>query len=81
MNKEFLSELKSLYNRIDKKSDLFWALKNQSELIHARGSKSTRSKMTEEKKQEEKQWEKDTDAQFGYGEITQGAFRSLLTKM
>jgi hypothetical protein len=37
--------------------------------------------MTEEKKQEEQQWEKETDAQFGYGEITLGAFRNLLTKL
>lgn len=81
MNKEFLSVLKQMYGQIDKNSNLLWSHKDGSQFIHSKGSKNTRSRLTDEKKEESTQWEKDTDAQFGYGEITKGALQHLLSKI
>ena len=74
MNKDFIQELKWVYGQIDKSSNLYWSHKDQTQLIHSsRGTKATRSRLTEEVKEEASKWEKETDAQFGYGEITKGA--------
>ena len=74
MNKDYLTELKLVYGQIDRESNLLWSHKDQTQLIHStRGSKNTRSRLTEEAKEEASKWEKRTDAQFGYGEITKGA--------
>ena len=45
MNKEFLKELKFVYNQIEKGSNLFWSLKDENELIRKKGS--TRSNITD----------------------------------
>lgn len=51
---------------------MFWTHRDDNELIRQVGNQRTlRSKITEEKKQETKKWLDETDAQFGYGEITQ----------
>jgi hypothetical protein len=81
VNKEFLGELKQVYLMIDKTSALLWSHRNQSEVIMNGRSKTTRSNVKEDQREEEQRWEKETDAQFGYGEITKGAFMNLLTVM
>jgi hypothetical protein len=73
--------LKTVYGEIDKSSNLYWSHKNESQLLNDRRNKNTRSRHSEEAKQEEGKWEKETDAQFGYGEITKGALKNLLTTL
>lgn len=75
-----MHELKVVYSQIDKGSNLYWSHKNATELIYTR-NKNTRSHITDEVKEEESKWEKETDAQFGYGEITKGALMNLISKM
>ena len=74
VNKEYQAELKQLYFKIDNASALLWSHRNQSEVIRNSRSNSTRSNVKESQREEEQRWEKETDAQFGYGEITKGAF-------
>ena len=81
INADFEQELKTVYAQIDKSSNLYWSHKNESQLLNDRRAKNTRSRQTEESKQEEGKWEKETDAQFGYGEITKGALKNLLTTL
>ena len=71
-NTRFQAELKKVYNSIDKDSDLFWTHRDDNELVRQVGNRRTlRSKISDERKQETKKWLDETDAQFGYGEITQ----------
>ena len=79
-NAEYKSTLKTVYAQIDKDSNLYWSHKDETQLIRGE-KKSTRSRLTEEAKEEAGRWEKNTDAQFGYGEITKGALMNLLTVM
>ena len=74
VNKEYQAELKQVYLMIDRDSALLWSHRNQSEVIMNSRSKTTRSNVNESQREEEQRWEKETDAQFGYGEITKGAF-------
>lgn len=66
---------------IDKRSELLWSHRNQSEVIRSDRGKITRSNVKENQREEDQRWEKETDAQFGYGEITKGAFMNLVTVM
>ena len=49
-----------------------WSHKNISELVHRGNKDKTRHAISKNKEdmEEEKNWEKNTKAQFGYGEIT-----------
>lgn len=76
MNNNFLTELKNVYNFIDKRTEIMWGHKNVSELVRGCKTRFGNNKCPEKQaeqlalKQEEEKWEKDTKAQFGYGEIT-----------
>ena len=75
----FKKESKRVYTEIDKLSNLFWSLKDEFELYrNIDKSRSTRSRVSDSDKAQSKEWQKDTDAQLGYGEITRGAFSNLL---
>ena len=65
-------ELKKVYNFIDKRTETMWSHKNISELVHRGNKDKTRHAISKNKEdmEEEKNWEKNTKAQFGYGEIT-----------
>ncbi|CDW80107.1 UNKNOWN [Stylonychia lemnae] len=80
MNSEFEKELKRIYKEIDDLSSLLWSHKDQTQLIQRRDNKQkTRSNITTDVKEENQKWEKDTNAQFGYGEITRGALTNLIS--
>mmetsp|Transcript_8256 Transcript_8256/g.13818 ORF Transcript_8256/g.13818 Transcript_8256/m.13818 type:complete len:81 (+) Transcript_8256:1-243(+) len=65
---------------IDKFSDLLWSVKNTNELCSRRkGQPDLRSEIGKERKEELSRWEKETNATFGYGEITRGAFTTFLS--
>ena len=81
MNKEFLTALKQVYGQIDRNSNLLWSHKDETQFVYNQGLKNTRSKLSDEKKEETTKWEKETDAQFGYGEITKGALQNLLSRI
>ena len=68
-----------MYAEIDKETDLLWGARNSKEFIrfgHSIGERTRKSLKTDE---EEPSWEKETNASFGYGEITRGAFTSFLS--
>lgn len=74
-----MRELRRVYAEVDKFSNLYWSTRDEFELIRTQlGQKRTRSKITEEDLLESKNWQQNTDAQFGYGEITKGAMTTLL---
>ena len=81
VTKEFQSELKRVYQMIDKDAELLWSHRNESEIIRGSRAKSTRSNLKNDAREQESKWEKETDAQFGYGEITKGAFMNLVSVM
>ena len=73
------AELKWVYRHISSDSNLYWTHRNESELIrNAAGKRTTRSKISDEIKEENKSWEKNNNAQFGYGEITQVSCRLFI---
>lgn len=51
INKEFLSELKRVYQMIDKDAELLWSHRNESEIIRGTRAKSTRSNLRNEAKE------------------------------
>lgn len=58
---------------------MLWGARNSKEFIrfgHSIGERTRKSLKTED---EEPTWEKETNASFGYGEITRGAFTSFLS--
>ena len=60
-----------VYNEITKFSNDFWAIKDLYELYRVQGNKRrTRRHVTDENKQESKEWQENSNAQYGYGEIT-----------
>lgn len=68
---EFERELRRVYAEIDKFSNLYWSTRDEFELVRTQvGQKRTRSKVTEQDLRASAEWQKNTDAQFGYGEIT-----------
>lgn len=69
-----------VYAEIDKNSELLWGARNNTEFIRFGRSIGERTRKNA-KEDEVPAWEKDTNATFGYGEITKGAFTSLLSYM
>ena len=68
---DFERELRRIYAEIDKFSNLYWAARDEFELVRTKvGQKRTRSKISESDIQASVEWQKNTNAQFGYGEIT-----------
>ena len=62
-----------MYAEIDKNSNLLWPVKDEFELIGknlTRGCRGTRSGTKKEDKQGSIKWQNETNASFGYGEIT-----------
>jgi hypothetical protein len=73
INKAFEKELKRVYYEIDKFSDLLWAAKNTTELYSRRKGSTRpdlRNDLTQQEKDQNREWERETKATFGYGEIT-----------
>lgn len=71
MNLKFEKEIKRVYAEIDKYSNLQWAAKDDFELIwKTNGRQNTRSRIDQGSKDASEKWQKNTNAQFGYGEIT-----------
>ena len=64
---QFEKESKRVYAEVDKFSNLFWALRTQDELVR-RPKESKRQKGVDSPSKND--WMKNTNAQFGYGEIT-----------
>lgn len=74
----FDKESKRMYAEVDKFSNLQWANRNEFELVQSTpGKKRTRSK-TSNSVAESKKWIQDTDAQFGYGEVTRVSLALLI---
>jgi|LauGreDrversion4_2_1035121.scaffolds.fasta_scaffold4605398_1 hypothetical protein len=65
-----MSGLRHVYTWIDNASNLLWRSGFETQLCHRRGGANTRSSIADAKKGEDSKWEKETDAGFGYGEIT-----------
>ena len=59
-----------VYSEIDKNSDLLWSARNNSELIRFGGSNGQRTRRNTNCKDDTPAWERETNATFGYGEIT-----------
>jgi hypothetical protein len=65
-----------VYSEIDKNSNLLWPVKDEFELLTTgngqlgKMKRSTRSGRKDEDKKESEDWQKNTNASFGYGEIT-----------
>lgn len=57
-------------------------MKNVNELIQRSDNRQkTRKAIGADTKKEDGKWEKDTNAQLGYGEITKGALTNLLSTL
>ena len=70
-NHDFERELSRIYKEINKFSDLQWSARDTYEQVNCQaGRRKTRSKVSEHDLKESEDWKKNTDAQFGYGEIT-----------
>ena len=70
MNKSFQTALKQVYNFTDKRTEIMWGHKNVSELVRSSHGRTRQTMSKNPDIKEEEKWEKDTKAQFGYGEIT-----------
>jgi hypothetical protein len=70
-NSHFRKELKLVYSEIDKQSNLCWNMKDTYELVtRADKARTTRSRVSTQVKEESRKLYENTNAQFGYGEIT-----------
>jgi hypothetical protein len=67
LNAIFEKELKMVYAEIDKNSDLLWSARTNQEFIRFGGLRTRRNAKAEE---EGPKWERESNATFGYGEIT-----------
>ena len=63
----FEKELKMVYSEVDKNSDLLWSARSNQEFIRFGGQRTRRNAKTED---EAPKWDRETNATFGYGEIT-----------
>lgn len=71
LNLKFDKELKRVYSEIDKFSNLLWRARDTFELVSRRkGQTHLRSETNQEQREESEQWQRDTKATVGYGEIT-----------
>jgi len=69
-----------VYSEIDKASNLYWTMKDTYELVtRADKVRTTRSRVSTKVKEESRKLYENTNAQFGYGEITPGALTNLIT--
>jgi hypothetical protein len=65
--------LKKVYAEVDKYSNLLWSARDEFELLNrnaSRGCRNTRRGANQEEKENSNNWQKETKATFGYGEIT-----------
>ena len=73
-----------MYAEIDKFSNLLWTAKDPNELCNNRGGSrrkpDLRSEINYIEKEENSRWERETEATFGYGEITRVSKHSFLIK-
>lgn len=74
INNKFNKELKKVYSEIDKYSNLLWSAKDEFELFRNSRGCGTRSSARDENKEESQKWQKNTNAQLGYGEITRVSY-------
>ena len=91
--KEYLDAVKYVYNKINKNSDLLWShdgdlvkpkrrsTKRRSKDIESDTNKRKRDQADDvnSSEEEEPNWQKNSNAQIGYGEITKGAMQKFLT--
>jgi hypothetical protein len=70
-----------VYAEIDKNSELLWSARVNSEFIRFGTSIGERTRKNAKTEEEGPAWEKETNATFGYGEITRGAFTNLLSHL
>ena len=78
LNAIFEKELKMVYSEIDKNSDLLWSARNNTELIRFGGSNGQRTRRnTKSDEPEGPIWDRETNATFGYGEITRVSTHSV----
>lgn len=68
VNSKFQKVLQSVYAEIDKDTGLRWSARDISEVGGAR--KILRSEVKTEDKEHNAKWQSETNATFGYGEIT-----------
>ena len=68
INTMFEKELRMVYSEIDRNSDLLWSARKNSELIRFIGANGQRTRGNAKCTTEEP--ERETNATFGYGEIT-----------
>lgn len=74
VNQKFQKVLQGVYAEIDKDTGLRWAARDIIEVGGAR--KVLRSKINSEDKEHSAKWQSETNATFGYGEITRVSLKS-----
>ncbi len=73
MLKDFQKELNRIYRKVDKESNLLWTAKDN---LYEFG---TRSRKTQASIRKDQKWQKETNASFGYGEITKVSTHPLIS--